>query len=226
MVRPLFLLAAAAFGLALSGESAPAAEPKVVHQQVRNYRVEVDGVERGAMTATIVKRDDGSEMMTGETSLWFNFIVYRYRFASTGTEVWKENRLIQLASEADFNGDKYVVTAAATTDDAVQVTVNGESRQTPADLWVTSYWREPHTSRIGRDLQLFDAGKGRTLKGKLHHVGKTELTIAAKPLPAAHYRLRGEVEVDLWYDTTGRLIRQESLESGHKTVLELCELVE
>lgn len=202
---------------------AAAAEPREVHRQTRNYRVAVDGVERGDMTATVVRHDDGTESMTGETHLRFNFIVYRYRFSSTGKEVWKENRLVELASHADFNGDEYVVTAAAT-DDAVQVTVNGESRKTPADVWVTSYWREPHASKVGRELQLFDAGKGRLLAGKLQRVGAAALEIAEKQLDATHYRLRGEVEVDLWYDKDGRLVRQESLESGHRTLLELSEL--
>lgn len=204
---------------------AEAAEPREVHRQTRNYRVAVDGVERGDMTATIVRHDDGTESMTGETHLRFNFIVYRYRFSSTGKEVWRENRLVELASHADFNGDEYVVTAAAT-DDAVQVTVNGESRQTPADVWVTSYWREPHPSKVGRELQLFDAGKGRLLAGKLQRVGAVALEIAEKKLAATHYRLRGDVEVDLWYDKDGRLVRQESLESGHRTQLQLSELPE
>lgn len=218
-----FCLLSLAF--ALCPPAAAAEPPREVHRQTRNYRVAVDGVQRGDMTATIVRHDDGSESMAGETHLRFNFIVYRYRFSSTGKEVWKENRLVQLASHADFNGDEYVVTAAAT-DDAVQVTVNGESRKTPADVWVTSYWREPHEAKVGRELQLFDPGKGRLLSGKLQRVGATALQIAEKKLAVTHYRLRGDVEVDLWYDKEGRLARQESLESGHRTLLELSELPE
>lgn len=220
--RTAALLGAVSAGLQAH---ATAADPPVVSRQIRNFTIAVDGVERGTMTATISRHADGSERMRGEAALRLNFIVYRYRYSSSGTEVWKEGRLVELANEADYNGDKYVVTAAAT-DDAVQVTVNGESRQTPADVWVTSYWREPHASKVGRDLRLFDSDKGRLLSGKLHRIGPVDLTIEDQPIPTTHYRLRGDVEVDLWYDRDGRLVRQESLESGHRTRLELSELPE
>jgi hypothetical protein len=39
-----------------------------------------------------------------------------------------------------------------------------------------------------------------------------------------HYKLTGKVNVDLWYDGSDRLVRQEWVESGHKTVLELVRV--
>jgi hypothetical protein len=213
--------------LAWTAWSAPlgAADASVVSRQVRNYTIAVDGIKRGFLTSTISRHADGSETMSGEADIRLNFIVYRYRYSSTGKEVWKEGKLVELANEADYNGEKFVVTASAV-EDAVHVSVNGEDRKTPGDVWVTSYWREPHASKVGRELRLFDSDKGRLLTGKLHRVGDVEVSVDEKSIPATHYRLRGDVEVDLWYDREGRLARQESLESGHRTLLELSELPE
>jgi hypothetical protein len=33
--------------------------------------------------------------------------------------------------------------------------------------------------------------------------------------------VRGGVQVDVWYDQNERLVHQESLEDGHRTVLEI-----
>jgi hypothetical protein len=39
-----------------------------------------------------------------------------------------------------------------------------------------------------------------------------------------HYRLTGKMNIDLWYDGSERLVRQEWLEQGHKTVVELIRV--
>ena len=40
-------------------------------------------------------------------------------------------------------------------------------------------------------------------------------------IPLNHYRITGKVNVDLWYDGSERLVRQEWIEQGHKTIVEL-----
>jgi len=48
--------------------------------------------------------------------------------------------------------------------------------------------------------------------------------VAGQSVSAAHYRLVGDVKVDLWYDAQDRMLRQDSLEDGHRTVLELTRI--
>src|SRR5207247_336142 len=55
-------------------------------------------------------------------------------------------------------------------------------------------------------------------------IGAEQLIVATQPVTATHYRIRGDVDVDLWYDDEGRLVRQTSLESGHRTLLELTKI--
>ncbi len=92
------------------------------------------------------------------------------------------------------------------------------------DVWVTSYWREPSPQAVGQEIALLDADKGRTLTGKLRYLGKERLPLAGQNQECVHYQLQGEVDVDLWYDRQQRLVKQHSVESGHKTMIELVEL--
>lgn len=198
-------------------------EPRVVDQHTRAFKISIDGTERGTLTMLLRKHDDGTETMRGQAELSFNFIVYKYRYSSTGTETWKSGRLIRLANEADYNGDKYVVQASAQQQE-LAIEVNGESQRAAADVWVTSYWREPEPRKVGQKLSLFEADKGRKLVGTLQRVGTEQLTLDKKMVNATRYQIRGEVEVDLWYDEDQRLMRQHSVESGHRALLELTQI--
>ncbi len=198
-------------------------EPRVVNQHTRAFKISIDGTERGTLTMLLRKHEDGIETMRGQAELSFNFVVYKYRYSSSGTEVWKSGRLLRLANEADYNGDKYVVQVSAQ-QQGLAVEVNGESQRTAADAWVTSYWREPDPSKVGQKLSLLEADKGRKLSGTLQRVGKEQLTLDKKMVNATRYQIRGEVEVDLWYDEDQRLMRQHTVESGHRALLELTQI--
>jgi hypothetical protein len=48
--------------------------------------------------------------------------------------------------------------------------------------------------------------------------------VAGANVQCAHWRVAGGAQVDLWYDGFDRLVREESLEDGHKTLLELIQV--
>ncbi len=221
-VRVVSTVFALTCGLALQ-TSSPAKDPEVVSQQTREFRVSVDGKVRGNQTMTFSRRSDGSETMNGEVEVVMNFVVYRYRYASSGTETWKDGRLIQLVNEADYNGDKYVIQGAATKQN-LQYEVNGETHRAPADIWAASYWREPDPKRIGQNVRVLDSDKGRQLTATLERLEPETLKTDAGTIKASHYRMGGDVEVDVWYDQHGLIVRQESVETGHKTLVELTKI--
>ena len=212
---------------ALDQVDAPNEEPRedvrAVEQQTRTFKVSVDGTDRGTLTMLLSQHSDGTESMRGQAELSFNFIVYKYRYSSSGTEVWKSGRLIQLANEADYNGDKYVVQAAAQ-EQELAIEVNGESQSTAADVWVTSYWNEPEAQKVGQQLSLLTADKGQMLTGTLERIGVESVAVADNTVNATRYQIRGDVEVDLWYDDERRLIRQAARESGHRVLMELTQI--
>ena len=224
---PAVWLAGCAGGATVDQAETPIPEsreaPRVVDQHTREFKISVDGKERGLLTMLLTKHDDGTETMRGQTELSLNFIVYKYRYIASGTETWKSGRLIRLENEADYNGDKYVVQAAAQ-EQELAFEINGESQRASGDVWVTSYWREPEPHKIGQILSLFEANKGRKLSGTLQRIGKEQLTVDGKTVDATHYQIRGDVEVDLWYGDDQRLMRQDSVESGHRALIELTQI--
>src|SRR5262249_12721149 len=93
-----------------------------------------------------------------------------------------------------------------------------------SDVWTTSYWRLPDGERTDRDIALLDADTAKEIAAKLDYVETKPITVAGQTVQCAHYRLRGGVQVDLWYDGKDRLVRQESIEEGHRTVLDLTSV--
>jgi hypothetical protein len=235
--------------LAMSGllpTTTRAAEPRVLEREMREFKVSVDGKGRGKCTIEITRRDDGTDRMHIDASLNFNYVVYEYRYSSVGTEIWKNGRLMRLENTANYNGTKYVVKASSRSD-KLQVTVGDKTSNFEPDVWVTSYWRLPDRlvqpgAGAGKGVVpaggrrasqkedttavvLLDSDKGQKLRGEVKRVGEEAITVAGKKTPCTHYRIAGDVQVNVWYDSEQRLVRQETVESGHKTVMELTRLV-
>ena len=197
-----------------------AAPPKLLEDESREFRISVDGKNAGIYRMRISRYDDGTESVRGDSELTLNFVVFKYRMKSEGTEVWKDGHFVKLANQSDFNGDKYVVQASATDQDFTYV-VNGSKHRTTSDIWVSSYWHEPQPEKAGTVMRLFDVDTGKELEGTLTKIGMETIAIGAQRKAAAHYSLRGDVKVDLWYDANHRLVRQEVIDSGHKSILQM-----
>lgn len=224
-----------------------AAEPRTTDSQTREFRVSVDGKERGKCTMRIDRREDGADQLRVDSQLRFNYAVYQFRYSSSSVEVWNDGRLIELDCSSDYNGARYAVKALSETK-GLRVSVNGRFARADADTWVTSYWHIPErlarlaegtdegviradgTDQFAKPkpqiIPLLDTDQGRILRGELLYVGEDPVVVAGKRQPARHYRVTGDVRADLWYDSSLRLVRQESVDQGHATTLELVRIAE
>jgi hypothetical protein len=104
------------------------------------------------------------------------------------------------------------------------VKVNNAEKVVPAHVWLTSYWSLPDPKLRNQELPLIDADNGRDLTAKLTFVATEKIKVGGQVIPLNHYRLTGKVNVDLWYDGSDRLVRQEWIEQGHKTLVELVRV--
>ena len=69
------------------------------------------------------------------------------------------------------------------------------------------------------------ADNGRDLDAKVTYVGEEQMNLAGQTWRLLHYKLSGKANVDLWYEfDSDRLARQEWVEDGHKTVVELSKI--
>jgi hypothetical protein len=151
-----------------------------------------------------------------KVSMLVGSYVYRYR----GLEVWKDQRLQRLESNTDDNGKRFIVSIHHDAT-GVRLRVNNTERAIKPEVWLSSYWCLPDAKLRGGVIPIIDADNGRDLDGKLTFVATEKRAVAGQVVSVNHYRLVGKVTVDLWYDGTERLVRQEWVEQGHKTILEL-----
>jgi len=74
-------------------------------------------------------------------------------------------------------------------------------------------------------LSILDADCGEEIAGRLEYAGSHAVSAGGQSQHAARYRVSGgKLKVEVWYDSSDRMIRQESIEDGHKTVFELVRV--
>jgi hypothetical protein len=204
--------------LAGLSSAAPAADV-----ETRDYAVQVGSKPAGEVHVTVHKHADGSTCVNVDTDVQVKIGLIEQKFIYRGVEVWKDQRLVRFDSRTDDNGKQFIVSAAAEKD-GVRVKVNNVEKVMPAHVWLTSYWSLPDPKLRGQELPLLEADTGKELSGTLKFVATEKLKVCGQELPLNHYKLTGKVNVDLWYDGSDRLVRQEWMESGYKTVVELVRV--
>jgi hypothetical protein len=120
------------------------------------------------------------------------------RYTHHNMEVWRGNRLDQIDSTTDKNGTKLYVSARRT--DAGLSVVGSAAKPyiAPEDALPTTYWNK----------RLLSSPMIGTQDGMLVHPAVRELGVDPVPvaaggrIPATRYSLRGDLDLDLWYDQT------------------------
>jgi hypothetical protein len=218
--RP-FSLATAAACLLAAGFGLASAPARAADNEVRTFAVTVDGSKSGDYKMTIATRDDGTVTMSGQADVNVKvLLVTAYSYSYHGVEVWKDGRLQRFDSSSTENGKRYAVNAAAA-GDKLRVKVNGQDRMTSPDVWVNTYWRLPDAKLRGQAVPLLGCDYGNDDARELKFVGNEPINVNGQAMSCAHYRIMTEPAHELWYDAQERLVRQEWMSSGRKTVLEL-----
>ncbi|MCA3692283.1 DUF6134 family protein [Aquidulcibacter sp.] len=123
---------------------------------------------------------------------------YRHRCE----EAWRGNQLTSLnCSDQENRSNKSV--AANLRGANLVVDGTGFKGTAPAAILPSSWWR---FSTINQS-RLLDSRDGKLSRVNVNRVGEDVLQIGGTPVRANHYRVRGAVNTDLWYDSTGRWVR-------------------
>jgi hypothetical protein len=207
----------------LGGSAALAGTSGAEEVEHRDFAIVVDGKRAGSYHMEITRRDDGISVMSGQADVRISYLVYRYSYRYRGIESWKEGRLQRLDSSCNDNGKAFTVHAVAG-NDRVNVHVNGREHPCPAEAWTTTYWRLPDAKLRNQQITLLDSDSGRLLNATLQYVGPTELNVAGSRQNCSRYRVSGDIGAELWYDDQDRLVREDTVEDGHRTVVELVRI--
>jgi hypothetical protein len=221
-----FLTVALAISLFSRSAQADSGGPQGIERQTRTYSISIDGTRRGSSKAEF-RSGNGIVWIQSESEIRINYLVYKYNYTSSGTEIWKDGRVTALENTADYNGTPFTVKGTSTPR-GLQIATNGSTSMVSRDVWDTSYLVLP--DRLARvdaaTVVLLDSDKGRLLSGKIQFVGEETLNVAEGQKPCTHYRIGGDVQVDVWFDASRRLVRQDSHERGHKVRFELLSVAE
>ena len=104
-----------------------------------------------------------------------------YTFTHQSTEIWQNGHLAKLVAKTDDDGTPHSISL-------------GASQTLPASLW------EVDTVHASTLLN--------TIDGSVMHVQVADLgvgPVAGGSLSAHHYRISGDLQRDVWYDTNGLL---------------------
>lgn len=206
--------------LALIGMSA-AALPAQAQTEHREFNVQVDGKPAGQSTLSIAKQIDGSFIVTGQVTVKVKQIVGSYSYTYSGSETWKDGKLVQLRSTSNDNGKRFDVTAHGDAK-ALRVVANSREHSLRPESWTTSYWKLADAKFHNNIVPILDVDTGKEISGRLSYVGAEQMQVAGQAGNCYHFRVTGgQGPVDLWFDAQHLLVRQEFTEDGHRTVVQL-----
>lgn len=200
-----------------------AANVRAADSETRDFTVHVDGKPAGNAVMSIQRQDDGTTIVACNTTVKVRVLIKTYAYTCQTRETWKDGRLQQLNSSCNDDGKQFQVLAVAQTD-GIHVRVNGREHIAKPEAWVSSYWTLPDAKLREGVVAVIDADNGRDLQGRLQFIGEAQIAVAGQVQNVQHYRFNGPTRIELYYDAAQRLVRQEWVEDGHPTALELARV--
>ena len=141
-------------------------------------------------------RQDGERLTVDidiELRVRFAFIT-AYRYEHRNREEWEAGQLLGFKSRTNDNGTRHAVETRLDNDQLV--IAGSEGRLTgPADLLPTSYW---HRNFMERERWI-DTQKGRIVGSAVTPEGDERIEAAGRMIEARRFKVRGDLDVDLWY---------------------------
>jgi YD repeat-containing protein len=184
----------------------------------RTFQVNVDGKPAGQFVVKVADKD-GSIECNVSARVEVRALLGKYRYSLDTTETWKDGKLMALRSTCNDDGTKHDVSLTSDGTTAT-LTADGKTVKGGGAVWPTTYWKLPPATGA---VTLIDSDTGKLIPAKLERVGADKVQVLGKEQEATKYRLTGGVDVTLWYDAGGRLVRETFIESGHRTMFELTE---
>ncbi len=192
-------------------------------KETRLFSVYIDNKPAGNYQMQIEPTVNNGVQMTAKANVALRVLLVNYRYQFQGVELWKEGRLQSFQSNCVDDGKKYSVSLQNKDNQQILVK-NNQSELVKGDIWLSTYWQLPSQQIRNNGFVLIDADTGKSLKISMDKIGLEKVMALGQTVELMHYRLKGDVKVDLWYDGSNRLIRQESIEDGHKMLMQISQL--
>jgi hypothetical protein len=197
---------------------------RAAEQETRIFSITVDGKKAGEYKMVIHKQADGSLALYASSEVRVTVLavpVYTYSYG--GHEVWKDGRLVAFVSKGKEKSKEFSIRANSN-GVGIHVVANGKEHDVSADVWTTSCWQLPPAAYRNHAITMLGCDTGADYASQLTYVGTEKIAVAGQEMSCTHYRVQKDVPHDVWYDAQERLVRDEWVSNGHRTVLEMAEL--
>ena len=209
-----FLFAAASL-LQLDGAA------RAADREQRDFAIFIDGKESGQSRLTLTRQDDGSMHMSASVNVTFKKVFFGFNLTIDAQEWWKDGKLVGLRTTSTENGKKTEVTGTMEAG-TLRVRNGGLNRAVNPEAWTTSYWQLPDARYHNKQVPLLDVDTGKEYTGQLQYVGTQQLKVGNDLQNCYHFRVvGGPTNIDLWFDPHHRLVRQEFVDTGYRTIVQL-----
>ncbi|MCP4329565.1 MAG: hypothetical protein GY791_14150 [Alphaproteobacteria bacterium] len=180
--------------------------------EILEYRVLRDGDQIGSHIFTISQDQDQTRVnVKTDIEVRIAFIT-AFRFEHERDEVWRNGSLVSIESTTNDDGDEYTIKGWAT-DDGFLRNVNGRTDSFDNGTGLVSFW--------DRDLILannsyFSGVVDETYDVSISSPSVETLWIDERSYDAEHYRMSGDLDYDLWYDSEGSPLKISFEKRGSK----------
>jgi hypothetical protein len=125
-----------------------------------------------------------------------------YRFEHQGSELWRSDQLLELRSNTNDDGTRHSLEVRAS---GSGLKIDGDGRTSMADASTVpaSLW---NPALVGQS-HLLNTLDGRLMSVSIQDAGAAQVSVRGRTAPARHYVVHGELERELWYDSSGTLVR-------------------
>lgn len=120
--------------------------------------------------------------------------VYRYRHRAT--EIWQRSLLTSIESVTNRDGTPHRMRAELTPAGLVVEGSRAPSYVAPANTYPTTYW-----NKVMLQKAVINSEDGRLFDVVPVALAEEMVPAASGPLRAKHYKLDGDLALDLWYDS-------------------------
>jgi len=198
--------------------------PAAATKEVREFEVLLKEKPTGTTKFTIEQFSDGRTVVATDALVKVNMVVFNYTYEYHGVETWVGDRLTSFQCEGSDGGKKFAVNGSVNPAGICQLTVKGKNVPGAAYVMTSNYWRLPIRTHNGQTLQSVDSSTGVVQKVRINDGVVGRVPLGNQEIAAAEYRLTGDVDVKLWLDPQGRIVRQQSVEQGYPTELRLLRI--
>jgi hypothetical protein len=125
-----------------------------------------------------------------------------YSFEHQARQIWENGRPLRIDATTNHNGKRLRITVRPDGRGYVR-TVNGRVDRFDGSTAVLAFWNKDTLEHHA----FFSAVEDKALRASFEFAGREKITIAGTALDVEHYRMVGDEERELWYDTAGQIAK-------------------